>query len=101
MYPFPTKKFNNSADYFGERIFNYCISCEWNGLQFYLGHIDNSAAYIIADGDNIISGFIGERTDYQSGDFVTECFTNRNGDLIINNDGNVSSMVMIRKSLGG
>lgn len=66
--------------------------CEWKD-EFVLWIIDGT--YAIEKNNQIISMFIDEKAVYQLGDGSTECFLYNNKDLIIVNDGDVSSVVVV------
>jgi hypothetical protein len=99
----PKIKFNNQSDFdiLNDETITLEMGCLYkDNMKVYIGRTDDKIIYIVAEDGNIISGFIDKVMSYQLGDGSTDFYIHENGDLIINNSGDVSSMIII-KSVGG
>ena len=80
------------------KSFNKCldtidIKYEWiNDMFLYIGE----EGYYIVKNHKIISAFLDPETHFQSGDFDTICYLTNDGNLVIHNCGDVSSIVIIK-----
>jgi hypothetical protein len=94
-------KFDNNNDFLIKAL-GCSRSVHWNGFDICIGHYENNVGqyingiiYVVARNNNIISCFIDESNTYQEGDGHT-CYYLNGDDLIIVNDGDVSSVVVIK-----
>ena len=72
------------------------LKYEWTDSMFL--YICNEGGYYVVKDNKIISGFLDPETHFQLGDGSTTCYLTDNNDLVVENCGDVSSVVIIKKS---
>jgi len=93
------KKFENQSEFFesDDDIFISDTEISWkDDIHVHIGDINLSIVYIVAKDNKIISGFYDKQTTFQLGDCITRCYLH-NDNLVIQNCGDVSSVVIIKK----
>jgi hypothetical protein len=87
--------FDNHTDFFTVAV-EASMSVHWNDFTVYIGYNENDQIiYIVAQNNNIISCFLDDPTTYQIGDGDTSFYLDGK-DLVIENCGDVSSVVVIK-----
>lgn len=98
----PAKKSDYSAldqDYFEKsELTEFDYTWNWGHLKVsILGTVSNEVVYLVYDQTGkILSGFVDTVTTYQTGDGDTKAWINEYDDLVIENCGDVSSLVVIK-----
>jgi len=98
FWPYKEMVFKNQTNIFRSQDEKFLceMTFKWkNDLMLHIGEIGSEVVYIVAKDDQIVSGFYDEITAFQRGDGFTTGYL-QGGDLIIENCGDVSSVVVIK-----